>query len=413
MNSPIFPSLKRSAHFSAASICSFLLWILPPQPAAAETKSDDVMLTLQTLADFHSAEQTVAQKPIMDADASYRSKLERIQKTAQDAGNLKSVLAAKQSITELDAGRPPLVSDDAEVAAIQKTYIAQRQKAEAESAKALAKVDQDYLATLKKLVADLTKAGKIEQAMEVQAKVDGLAAAATPQPGAATMTPGAEEIEIWKKKALDEFPALKQPESELANRVKTLSEKKKAINPSFFKNPQWPYLLAQEASLVPSGNATAASPPRVADWELRVLKGRWNVSDLTKFTTPATSGFTFTNNTKIYNFCTIQTKHIFKGDFEIRAKFICKACKVNLRPATGEDQAIYATLPPSSKAGDIRSVIMRRSKGVIEMTIDDVAIRPSAYLTTQALAGCFGFDIYNGGKINLISYSAQEFTSKR
>lgn len=239
--------LKLPVQFSAAFICSLLLWLLPAPLARAETKPDDITLTLQTLEDFHSAEQTNALKPVTSADESYRSKLEKFQKTAQDAGNLKSVLAAKEAITELDAGRPPLVSDDAGVAAIQKAHIALRQKAVADSAKAIAKIDQAYLASLKKLVVDLTKAGKIEQAMEAQAKMDALAAA--PKPGAANANPGTEEIEIWKKKALEEFPALRQPDSDLAKSVKTITERKKVTTPSYFKYPQWPYLLAKEVSL--------------------------------------------------------------------------------------------------------------------------------------------------------------------
>jgi hypothetical protein len=223
-------------------ICFGLLFAL--LPAYAEPKPEDAALALQTLEDFNSVEQTSARKPIMDAEASYRSKLEKFQKTAQDAGNLKSVLAAKQAITELDAGRPPVGSDDPEVTAIQKAYVAQRQKAEAETAKALAKVDQDYLVSLRKLVVELTKAGQIDQAQEVQKKVDAFAAVATPNP---TVAAGGQELETWIKKAKDEFPALKDTASPLSKRVNALKEAKKSM-PNYFKNPQWPYLLAKEAN---------------------------------------------------------------------------------------------------------------------------------------------------------------------
>lgn len=47
-------------------------------------------------------------------------------------------------------------------------------------------------------------------------------------------------------KALEEFPTLKDPASPLSKKVLSLREAKK-LTPSFFKNPQWPYLLAKEA----------------------------------------------------------------------------------------------------------------------------------------------------------------------
>lgn len=216
------------------------------RPATAENQPKDTLLTLQTLEDSRSVDQAGARRPVVDADAIYRSELEELQKSSQAAGDLKSVLAAKKAIEDLDAGRPPMVSDDEAVAAIQKIHKARRQKAEAESVKLLTKIDQVYLASLKRLVADLTKAGKIEDAVEVQAKVDGLVGAH--HSTTALSNPGAGEVEVWKKKAMEEFPALKQPDSELAKSVKALTERKKVTDPEFFKNTQWPYLLAKEAN---------------------------------------------------------------------------------------------------------------------------------------------------------------------
>lgn len=135
----------------ASSICAcLLLAVFTPLSASAEIKPDDAALNLQTLEDFHSAAQAMARMPIIAADDSYRARLEKHQKTAQAAGNLKSILAAKQALGELDAGCLASLSDDSDVAAIQKAYIAQREKANAECEKEFAKIDQNHLASLKK-----------------------------------------------------------------------------------------------------------------------------------------------------------------------------------------------------------------------------------------------------------------------
>jgi hypothetical protein len=240
----VFPGLLRAVR---VSICGTLLMaVMLPAFTSAQTKSQDPALELQTLEDFHAAAQMVARKPVTDTDEGYRASLEKHQKTAQTAGDLKRVLAAKQAIADLDAGRPP-VSDDPSVAAIQKAYIVQRQKAVAASEQAVAKIDQAHLVSLKKLVVELTKAGHIEQAMKAQAKVDELAALPDPKAAPAQAATGEQEIEIWKKKAQEEFPALKDPASPLNKQLKALMDQKKT-SPSFFKNPQWPYLLAKEAN---------------------------------------------------------------------------------------------------------------------------------------------------------------------
>ena len=133
--------------------------------------AEDIKLTLQTMEDFHSAEQAAARKPVLD---------------------------------------------------------------------------QDYSNSLKRLVADLTKKGEIEQAMEAQAKVDHLGTLPGKEP--ATAKPATEQAQSeWKNKALAEFPELSNPNSPLSKRVQSLKELKRN-QPSYFSNPQWPYLLTQEAS---------------------------------------------------------------------------------------------------------------------------------------------------------------------
>ncbi len=66
------------------------------------------------------------------------------------------------------------------------------------------------------------------------------------------------DLNTWKNKALEEFPAIKNPSSELARQIKTLKAQKETVSPSYFKNPQWPYLLAQEANLALEKETQAA-----------------------------------------------------------------------------------------------------------------------------------------------------------
>jgi Carbohydrate esterase, sialic acid-specific acetylesterase len=244
---------QKFLHTARVSICGTLLMaVMLPASTSAQTKSQDPALELQTVEDFHAAELMLARKPVNEADDDYRAKLEKHQKTAQAAGDLKGVLAAKQAIADLDVGRQSLVSDDPGVAGIQKAYIARRQKADAASKLAISKIDQAHLASLKRLVVELTKAGHIDQAQKVQGKVDGLAEILNPKADPQQSATGGQELEIWKKKAQEEFPALKDPASPLNKRLKALMAEKKGI-PGYFKNPQWPYLLAKEADLESKG----------------------------------------------------------------------------------------------------------------------------------------------------------------
>jgi hypothetical protein len=55
-----------------------------------------------------------------------------------------------------------------------------------------------------------------------------------------------QSLEYWKKKTLDEYPALKDTSSPMSQKYQQLRETKKS-DPRYFENPKWPYLLAVEA----------------------------------------------------------------------------------------------------------------------------------------------------------------------
>ncbi len=213
---------------------------------ANRTYAEEVTDTLQTMEDFHEVELALIKEPLIKLETAYRENLADFQKKSQQAGDLNGVIAAKQAIDDLDAGRPPTPSTSNEIRTIQKNYTGNRQKIETECAKSTAKINQSHLDALRKMVSELTKQGEIENAMAVQKKVDELSAALPSKP-AVQPAGSAPETSEWKSKALEEFPELSNPSSDLSKRFQSLKDAKK-ITPGYFNDPKWPYLLAKEAN---------------------------------------------------------------------------------------------------------------------------------------------------------------------
>ena len=229
------------------------------------TQQVETALYLQTLDDFHEVEQTEARNPMAKLDEKYRKELETYQKTVQAAGNLKSVIAARQALSDLDVGIPPtVISADTKVSKLQRDYLVQRKIAETESETALAIIDKNYLLSLNNLVVKLTKNGQIDRAMEIQTKVDQLAGQKIEESVPVETDVTSQELQVWINRAKKEFPALSNPQSELSLKMKVLKASK-ASNPRYFSNPQWPYLLTKEANSslantrIPAAIVTASS----------------------------------------------------------------------------------------------------------------------------------------------------------
>lgn len=246
-------------------VCSATLTIVLPFSSRAqapnEKKTGETALDLQALEDFHSAEQAGARKAITSLEATHRAGLEKYRQVSKDAGNLNAVVAAQSAIDDLDAGRIVLPSEDRGVAAIEKSYLDQRKTAEAESVKLLAKIDAEYLAALRKLVVELTKKDQIQEALAAQKAADQFVALTARNDLPGKSSAGSAELEMWKKKASEEFPLLKDERSNLSVRVRMRVKVLSESDPSYFSNPQWPYLLAKEASLAlpPTGNSSGNS----------------------------------------------------------------------------------------------------------------------------------------------------------
>ena len=114
--------------------------------------------------------------------------------------------------------------------------------------------------------------------------------------------PAASVVE-WQKKAIQEFPDLADPKSELNKKFVARVNELKKSKPAYFKNPKWPYQLAktisaQQAAVIPglaldgSGmpetthaqeavqtkKAAAAQPPAV-----KSIKPKTNKAELTPY----------------------------------------------------------------------------------------------------------------------------------
>ncbi len=229
-----------------------------PDLMAEEPSTANTAENFQTLLDFQSIEIEAAKKPLADLDAKHRADLEKLQKDWQGAGNLESADAAEMALKALEEGRQPLISENASVAALQKNHLQNRQAVDLECQKALMKLDQDYLAKFTKLASDLDQAGNTTKSAEVRAHADSVNQRI--KAGGAGAIAKAAELAIWKKKALDEYPALADPKSALSLKVKSRVKELTVSNPSYLTNPQWPYLLAKEAGLALKTPEQAAEP---------------------------------------------------------------------------------------------------------------------------------------------------------
>jgi hypothetical protein len=156
------------------------------------------------------------------------------------------------------------------------------------------------------------------------------------------------------------------------------------------------------------GDDGVSATPKLADWDLRVWQGNWNTLDPKPFIKQVRTALSFTNNTGIHSFCHLQTKREFKGDFEVSVRFSGQARGVGLYPQSGEDRAIFASLTSSTTGEEMRSVVMRRSKGVVEIAFDGTSMPAQVYRSTQDAAGCFGFDVVSGSSISIHSFYARD-----
>ena len=154
-----------------------------------------------------------ASRPLKDLATKYREALEKKRTAAQESGNLESLVAVKAELELLaegdDTAPPPKAAD---LAKLRQIYRDQKAKVAPQVEAALLAVDRDYAKELNKLVVDLTKAGKGDEALKVREKLDAFVKeqqAKRQQEAAAKLTPpGNKPVAEDKPAGLDALKKL-------------------------------------------------------------------------------------------------------------------------------------------------------------------------------------------------------------
>jgi hypothetical protein len=139
-------------------------------PAVAANDGDGTMAAIEVM---REVQLEAASRPLKDLATKYREALEKKRAAAQESGNLESLVAVKAELELLaegdDTAPPPKA---AELAKLRQIYRDQKAKVRPQVEAALLAVDRDYAKELNKLVTELTKAGKADEALKVREKLD-------------------------------------------------------------------------------------------------------------------------------------------------------------------------------------------------------------------------------------------------
>ena len=132
------------------------------------------------------------QTALADLNRTYAAALERAQKAAQDGGRLEEALALKNEAALMAGGGAVPPGDEGAPVALKNLRVIYRQslaRAEQERHINSAPLAKELLASLDQLVAALTKAGRLEDAVVVKQKKGSLSAAAWTPAALAGVTP--------------------------------------------------------------------------------------------------------------------------------------------------------------------------------------------------------------------------------
>ena len=110
--------------------------------------------------------------PLDELKARYRDALLQHVRNSKEKGLLKDVIAATDSIKELDDGSVTAGSKSPTVAKLKETYLSEAPIAKAKVRSRISIIRKQYAAALAEIVSDLTKADQIEDAKRVQKMVD-------------------------------------------------------------------------------------------------------------------------------------------------------------------------------------------------------------------------------------------------
>jgi hypothetical protein len=140
--------------------------------AVAANDGDGAMAAIEVMRD---AQLEAASRPLKDLATKYREALEKKRASAQETGNLENLMAVKAELEHLakgdDSAPPPKAAD---LAKLRQIYRDQKAKLVPQVDAAVLAVNRDYAKEMTKLVTELTKAGKADEALKVREKLDEL-----------------------------------------------------------------------------------------------------------------------------------------------------------------------------------------------------------------------------------------------
>jgi hypothetical protein len=120
-----------------------------------------------------------AEKPMEDLYASYRKQLGKLEEGYQNGANLEGVVAVKRETESFAAGQFRNVERFSELSKARAIFVGQRRKIHADSLARTTKLYDGYRKKLEKLKDDLTRTGKLDDALLVVAELKS----ATPPSG--------------------------------------------------------------------------------------------------------------------------------------------------------------------------------------------------------------------------------------
>ena len=139
-------------------------------PAFGANDGDGAMAAIEVM---REVQLEAASRPLKDLETKYREALEKKRASAQESGNLENLMAVKAELDHLakgdDSAPPPKA---AELAKLRQIYRDQKAKLVPQVEAAVQAVNRDYAKEMTKLVTELTKAGKADEALKVREKLD-------------------------------------------------------------------------------------------------------------------------------------------------------------------------------------------------------------------------------------------------
>ncbi len=218
----------------------------------AQTESGERQLSLAALQSSYQTARLDASVPfskeLKTLVDGYRAALERLQDTLQAEGALEELLEVRGDLASLQTGGQPGTAEtkNARLTKLRGIFTESRQSIVARQAAAMQQVSMTYKSALEALVPELTKAGKVEDAVKAKAmaaaiKVDdgGAEVAGAGRPGngfndddTSGGIPGAGEIPVKvtsrAEQRLAEVPEIEAP----------------PVGDDIFSNSDWPLLVA-------------------------------------------------------------------------------------------------------------------------------------------------------------------------